>query len=278
MKKALSHAQATYGPLQYKTFTGALDAFFAQECPQLGGHRTRQVLVQQIVQMVHAFYPPTQHLRPGQIQWTTVAADERASYGKTMRQTRLESVILDLVRPEDSLERAAGRPLRDLKREAAARLFLQAYEQQGCLTNAEVAILLKVAPGTVSHYVREWEQQHQQLLPRRGTIHDMGPTLTHKREIIWRLFHQGHSVEQVCRETYPSPEAVHRYITAFKQVLLCLRKGLSVAETAFAVKLSRRLVEEYLRLIADIGEENSALKNLLNYEEKNATNPSQPSE
>ena len=42
---------------------------------------------------------------------------------------------------------------------------------------------------------------------------------------------------------------VLRCITDFKQVLLCCRKKLDNTETAFATKLSLRLVEEYQRLI-----------------------------
>ena len=77
----------------------------------------------------------------------------------------------------------------------------------------------------------------------------MGPTLTHKKEIIEKLVFDGKRVEVVCRETQHSPEAVLRYITNFKQVLLCRRKKLDNTETAFATKLSLRLVEEYQRLI-----------------------------
>lgn len=271
MKRKLSHCASTYGPMQYKNFAGALEAFLAQECPAVGGLRTRQVLVQEIQTMVAQFFPSTSHLQPGQIQWTTVAADERASFGKSMQQTQLTSVILDLVRAEDIRERAEGKRLRELKQEATARLFTQAYEQKGCLTQAEVGILLKICPQTVSKYVREWEKEHDGLLPRRGTLHDMGPTLTHKRQIVFKLFHEGKSVEQVCRETCHSPEAVHRYITGFKQVLLCQRKGLSVEETAFAVKHSARLVSEYRELITEIGEHNTVLQNLLKYEKESLT-------
>jgi len=91
----------------------------------------------------------------------------------------------------------------------------------------------------------------------------MGPTLTHKKEIIERLFLQGKSVEQVMRETYHSAEAITRYIVAFKQVLLCHRKGLSTEEIAFAVKMSKRLVEEYQRLIAELASKNPSLDRLI---------------
>jgi hypothetical protein len=36
----------------------------------------------------------------------------------------------------------------------------------------------------------------------------------------------------VCRETDHSPEAVLRYTTNFKQVLLCQAKGFDVAQTS----------------------------------------------
>ena len=249
MKSQLNHHQATYGPQVQKSFLGALNAFFAQECPQLGGHRTRQVLVQSIVQMVNEFFPETNHLRPGQTPWSCVHKGERASYGKRIDQSKLQAVILDLVKAQDIIDRANGAKLRDLKQEACVRLFTQAYEQDGVMTLAEVAILLKISPPTVSKYVRAWEQANQRMVPRRGTIHDMGPTLTHKKEIIEKLVFDGKSVEVVCRETRHSPEAVLRYITNFKQVLLCRRKKLDNRETAFAAKLSLRLVEEYQRLI-----------------------------
>ena len=238
MKKEMSAYQATYAPMNFKTFSGALEAFFAQECPQLGGVKTRQVLVQSIMEMVHGFYPETSHLRQGQTIWTTVDKNEKSSYGKSIRNTRLTQVILDLVRSEDITERAEGKKLKEIKQEAAVRLFRQAYEQGGCMTNAEVAILLKISAPTVSKYVREWETTTNTVVPRRGTIHDMGRSLTHKVEIINKLFLEGKSVEQVSRETYHSPEAIHRYIMNFKQVLLCRRKGLLIEEIAFAVKIS----------------------------------------
>jgi len=265
VKKKQTHLQATYNPMLFKTFAGALEAFFAQECPQLGGFRTRQVLVQAVLGMVGEFYPETSHLRQGQIQWVTVDKDETASYGKSMRNTRLKSVVLDLVRGEDIAERAEGKRLREIKKEAAVRLFKQADNQGGCMTNAEVAILLKISPPTVGRYIHEHEFEIGELVPRRGTIHDMGPTLTHKKPIIRKLFLEGKSVEQVSRETRHSPEAIHRYIRNFRQVLLCRQKGLDEKETAFAVKISERLVREYHKLIDKFAQENLVLESILQY-------------
>ena len=265
MKKQQTHLQATYNPMKFKTFTGALEAFFADECPQLGGFRTRRVLVQAVLGMVNEFFPETSHLRQGQIQWVTVDKTERASYGKSMSNTRLKSVVLDLVRSQDISERADGKRLREIKKEAAVRLFQQADRQDGCMTNAEVAILLKISAPTVSRYVREYEFETGRLVPRRGTIHDMGPTLTHKKQIIRKLFLEGKTVKQVSRETHHSPEAIHRYIRNFRQTLLCRQKKMDKNETAYAVNISERLVNEYYDLINKFAEQNVVLESILQY-------------
>ena len=249
MNKQLTSAQATYTPQMYKSFEGSLEHFLAEQCPQIGGSMTRQVLVQSIRDMVHKFYPETSHLRPGQTVWATVHKNEKGSYGKSIRQTELVPVTLDLVQPQDILDRANGKKLRDLKKEAVARLCTQAYEQKGCMTSAELAILLKISPTTVGKYISEWELEYKTVLPRRGSIHDMGPTLTHKKVIIHKLFIEQKSVQVTSRETYHSPQAIQRYISAFRQVLLCRQKGMNTDEIAFAIGITIRLVKEYEQII-----------------------------
>lgn len=268
MKKYPTCRAARYAPSQFKNFAGALGAFFAAECPHLGGERIRRVLVESLVEMVEQFYPRTDRLREGQVLWITVHRDVVPSYGRRITDCRLTSVMLDLVRPQDVADLANGKALREIKKEAVARLFQQAYDQGGCMTLAEVAVLLKMDVKTVSDYACAWEAEHGKVLPRQGTTHDMGPTLTHKREIIRKLFLEGKSVEVVCQETSHSPEAVHRYIRAFKQVLLLRRKGLSDSEIAFGIRMSPRLLAEYQNLINQMSEDNPVLKNLLNMDGK----------
>ena len=251
MSDHLQRARDTFGPQSCKTFEGALGAIIAAECPQLGGARTRIALVHAIAQLVHAHFPSSTHMAQGQMRWTTVHKDEKSSYGKTIAQSQLTPVVLDLLPSSEVQARAEGAKLREVKKEAVARLFTQAYEQHGVMTNAEVALLMKLSPATVGNYRREWEQANARLLPTRGSIHDMGPTLTHKDMILRKLIFQGKSVEVVCRETDHSPEAVLRYTTNFKQVLLCQAKGFDVAQTSFATKLSHRLIEEHRALIAE---------------------------
>jgi hypothetical protein len=266
MKNNLTANQATFNPQAYKSFEGALEAFFSSECPQLGGFRTRQVLVKSILDMVNKFYPETSHMRPGQVTWPTVHKNEKSSYGKSMKQTRLTTVILDLVQTSDAKDRADGKKLKTIKKEAVARLCKQSFEQEGCMTNAELAILLKISPATVSKYINEWETENKEVLPRRGSIHDMGPTLTHKKIIIEKLFIDQKAVGQVSRETYHSLPAIQRYISMFKQVLLCKRKGMSREEIAYALNRTKRLVKEYEVIIEEYKDKNYVMEDLLKFE------------
>lgn len=266
MKQHITSNQATFNPMYYKTFEGALMSFLESECPQLGGTRTRQVLATSILDMVYKFFPKTSNVRPGQMTWVTVHKGEKGSYGKSIKNTELTSVIMDLVQTQDVLDRANGKKLREIKKEATARLCRQAYDQDGCLTNAEIAIILKISPATVSKYISEIELESKTVLPRRGTIHDIGPSLTHKKIIIHKLFMEGKTVQQVSRETYHSVQAIQRYIVAFKQILLCRQKQMTTEEIAYSVGKTKRLVKEYEKIIDNYKEKSYILAKLLNYE------------
>jgi len=263
MKKHESAASATYTPQTFKSFEGSLFSFFVNECPQLGGDKTRQVLVKCIHDMVSKFYPSTTHLSAGQTVWPTVHKNAKGSYGKRIKDTELKTVVLDLVRPQDAIDRASGKKLRDIKKEATARLCTQTYEQEGCITNAELAILLKISPSTVVKYISEWEHDHSTVLPRRGTIHDMGPSLTHKRIIIDKLFIEHKSVQQTARETYHSLPAIQRYIGTFRQVLLCRQKNMNTEEISYATKKTIRLIKEYERIIDEYANKSYVFDELL---------------
>jgi hypothetical protein len=174
--------------------------------------------------------------------------------------------VLDLIGRQDAEDRAKGKKLKELKSEAIARMCKQAYEQDGCLTAAELSILLKMSPWTIGKYIKEWELTNKEVLPRRGSIHDIGPTLTHKKIIIEKLFIEQKTVHQVSRETNHSLAAIQRYISTFKQVLLCKQKGMSTEETAYAVGKTVRLIKEYEAIIEGYREKNYVMKALLNCE------------
>ncbi len=266
MKKAQTAAEATFSPQEHKTFSGALCAFLEEEFPQMAGKTTRLFLANTINKMVEQFYPKTTNLKPGQTTWITVDKNEKSSYGKSIKNTKLTPVILDLVLETDAKARAEGKRLKEIKKEAVVRLAQNAYEQGGCLSGAELAILIKISTATVGKYIKEYETDNKTVVPRRGSIHDMGPTLTHKRIIIHKLFIEQKTVQQTSRETYHSLPAIQRYISAFRQILLCKEKNMNTDEIAFAVKKSKRLVNEYEDIINGYSNNIEKLKKIINKE------------
>ncbi|MDD2600961.1 MAG: DUF1670 domain-containing protein, partial [Kiritimatiellae bacterium] len=142
MKNYVSANEATFGPQEYKNFPGALDAFFEKQCPQMGGSLSRGALVQSIYSMVCRFFPETTHLKPGQMPWVVVDKAEKASYGKSMKQTALVPVVIDLVGVDDIAQRKQGKSLKEMKIDSIARICQSVDKQNGCITQAELAILL----------------------------------------------------------------------------------------------------------------------------------------
>ncbi len=268
MKTTRPNAEIVYGPLEHKTFAAALEAFLALQCPQLGGPLLRKPFVAKIVEMVDAFHPPGTRVRQGQFQWVTVRKDCPPSRARRIQDCQLTAVTLDVVSPQDILDLKAGRGVRTLRREAVARILRQADAQRGCMACTEVSAILKISPKAVATCIREWEREHDEVLPRRGTIHDLGPTLTHKAEIIRRLFLEGQSVEGVARATHHSVEAVHRYIDMFKRVLLLHTKGLSASEITYGLHISKKLLAEYEKLISRLGSNNPLFERLLTLRSK----------
>jgi len=251
MKKSTNYREASIGPLQQKTFRAALELFLAQELPHLGGPAIRQEVSKHLEELVDRFYPRHTHLRMGQVMWPAVEETECSSYGKSLAETRIKPVFLDLISDDDIRDYLNGNSMRTVKQKAAIRLFEQAKKQGGVLTCVDVATMPKMAAGTISNYVRSWEKEHKVQIPRRGTIHDMGPSLTHKRQICYKHLFEGKSVEQVQRETDHTPDAITRYISDFKRIAACFKAGLNIEQTAYATKHSVRLVNEYKNLMSD---------------------------
>ena len=71
-------------------------------------------------------------------------------------------------------------------------------------------------------------------------------------------------MQQTSRETYHSLQAIQRYISTFKQVLLCKQKGMSLEQTAFATGRTSRLIREYEQIIEEYRTTNYNMERMLN--------------
>lgn len=244
--------QAAYGPLQRKTFQAALVAELREDLPSLG-ELTAKAIAVRLEELVERYFPKTERLRMGQILWPAVDEGETGGYGKRIEQTRLKPVLLEAVGQQDIEDLLKGVARKAIRQNVTLRLFRQAKQQGGVLNSVDVASIMRLSPGTVSRYVREHEKRSGEVVPRRGTVHDMGPSVTHKRQICQRVIVEGRSIEDTARQTNHSPEAVTRYVQDYRRVVACLTAGMSIKQTAYATAMSVRLVEEYENLVREHG-------------------------
>jgi Protein of unknown function (DUF1670) len=234
-----------------KTFRSALCHLLQVEFPATFGPMITDLFAEKIDELYERFHPPRSRFRPGQVLWTGVAIDDPPSRHKRIEDTRLVPVILDLVTVQDIEQmqiKGRGIPVRLAK---IVRLFEQAHEQGAVLGHADVSLLLNMSISRISTHVLSRERETGTLIPRRGTVHDMGRSVTHKAIICYKSLVEKKPTSQVAQETYHSAEDVEHYVQCFRRIQLCRDKGLSPDQIAQATGHSLALVQEYLELMEE---------------------------
>lgn len=245
---------AVYGPSQAKTFPAALAYLVGQEFPHLGGPKVRELFVTEITRLIEHFFPPRERLRPGQTLWWAVDKADRPHDHHTMAETHLLPVVLTLVAPEDIRALAQGATRTQVSEGAILRLHREADAQGGVLSEIDTALLLAYTPGHISDLICAYEKRSGEVVPRRGTVHDLGPSLTHKAVIARKVLKERKTTAQTAHETNHTPESVDRYLLDLMRCYVCLKRAQqSPEQTAFATGLSLPLVKEYAALIDELG-------------------------
>ena len=236
----------TYEPQLQKSMKTVLSSRFISEYGFLGGKEVIELIVNDLLKIVNDHQLPLSKIKKGQILWQAVAKNETSSYGKSMSDTRTIPVVLTLVSDEDINMRIKGTSLTQIRKNVTERIMKEADEQRGTLSQTDIALLLDISRASVGKYIREIQKEKGIILPYRGTIHDMGPTVTHKREIV-RLKLQKMSTPEIARRTNHSEKAVDRYINDYERVVR-ISGSFEPIDIAYITNLSESLVIEYLDL------------------------------
>lgn len=236
----------TYEPQLQKSMKTVLSSRFISEYGFLGGKEVIELIVNDLLKIVNDHQLPLSKVKKGQILWQAVAKNETSSYGKSMSDTRTIPVVLTLVSDEDINMRIKGTSLTQIRKNVTERIMKEADEQRGTLSQTDIALLLDISRASVGKYIREIQKEKGIILPYRGTIHDMGPTVTHKREIV-RLKLQKMSTPEIARRTNHSEKAVDRYINDYERVAR-ISGSFEPIDIAYITNLSESLVIEYLDL------------------------------
>lgn len=249
-KRSPTRGQA-YDASQRKTFRSALCHLLQTEFPGVFGPTVTQLFAERIDALHQRFHPPRERLQAGQVLWAAVAADDPPARHKRIEHTRLVPVVLDLVNAQDIDDAVATGLRTETRARKILRLFQQAYDQGAVLSYPDVSLLMHLQTSTISRTVLEHERATGQTVPRRGTIHDMGPSVTHKKIICYKRLVENKPTSQVARETFHHPEEVEYYVQCLRRIRMCADAGMTVDDIALATAHSKTLVNEYLNLIAE---------------------------
>ena len=249
-----SYREAHYRPQAAKTLRQALIRFIQREFPRLGGPWVIELFVEKLLELVDTYRIERGRLKPGQTVWQAVAVDERPGCRKPMTETRQVPVVTTIANQQDIADLRRGVKRTQVLQRALVRAANDAYAQGGVLTCTDLALLFNHGFGRVSALIRDYETKTGEIVPRRGNIHDMGPTVSHKWIICRKAYLEGKFTPTIARETFHSPEAVDHYILGLARVYFAtVQQGMTPQEAAFALQQSLYLVEEYVEMIKEFG-------------------------
>jgi len=244
--------QETFLPMRDKTLQNVLTHLFTTEFGYEKKVIFAEAMIERILETIDAFVKPASLLKPGQYLWMAVAHDGRKHVQKRMREIPQVPVILDLVTDDDLKALAEGEDYRVVRRRRHARLLEQAFAQGGVLAQSDLAATSLIHRVQVSDDIASFQKTNGQILPYRGSVQDVGATLTHKVEVI-RLLEAGYLEPEICQHlpVVHDLRSVENYVQTYKNVMKLLNRGFAPGEVSGILSMSVRLVEAYIDIIRE---------------------------
>jgi hypothetical protein len=242
--------QETFSPLREKTLANVLRRLFVTEFGYQNKIIFAEAMIERILETVEAYVKPATLLRPGQVLWMAVSNDGRKHAHQPMKDIPKVPVILDLVTDDDLRALASGEKFIAVRRRRHARLLEQTFAQGGVLAQGDLAALTLTARRVVGGDIAGTRETEKRFLPYRGSVHDVGGTLTHKVEVI-RLFEAGYLEPEICRllPIIHDLPAVENYVQTYKNVIKLLERSFAPDQISGILSVDRRLVQAYVDIV-----------------------------
>jgi len=186
---------------------------------------------------------------PGSISLIAVDADEPA--GKPLAACLKRPVLLQLHRGPDDDRLLKEKGPSAFRRERLPALLQEALSQGALLTREDLAFrVFFCGTRTISRDLAALRaiKPHPPALPLRGTVHDIGPVLTHRTQIVSMAL-DGKTMSEISLAMRHSPAAVANYLSTFTRVARLEREGLGSGQIAYLLGRGPTLVAKYLDLL-----------------------------
>jgi len=185
----------------------------------------------------------SEKLHEGQITFHAASASE--SPGKSVKELTTVPVHLTL-HDRNDLQILSTGGISGLRRQKIFRLASEARDQNGLLTQEDLAVLLCSSRRTIRRDIKALKEININV-PTRGTIQDIGPGVSHKTKIV-KMWLDGYEYTDIERRTGHSGTSVQRYLSGFSKVVRFHLRDYSSQEVRELTDMSERLVKEYLTL------------------------------
>jgi hypothetical protein len=213
--------ERAFRPLRDKTLRAMIRQRFISEYGYSDALPIAEFITDDLMSLIHQVSQPYERLQPGQMVWLGVPNDlPREYHGKRLGNLPLQPIVLSVLTEADvqELQAADNQPKRlALRCQRTARLFQEAAAQGTTLPYADIAALYGLDLCTIKHDVLTWEDQHGEHLPHRGRVHEIGPTTTHKAQIVESLL-QGKQIPEAARLHNHNVHNVERYYRGYNAV------------------------------------------------------------
>lgn len=223
----------------------AIMNFFKKEFPGFFGPIVRENIAQSLINIFESLCPEHSRLKPGQMLWNALDKNTRAdSYRR-----RYKPVVLTIVSDEDISMFEQRKSIPMIRKNVIVRITKEAYQQGGILSARDISLLLVHDASHISHLRIEYENENKTILPHPGVLHDMGSTITHKRQIIYKYVVEKKPPMIVAYETNHSQLAVDRYLKDFNRVKVLTNDGKDIDFIHQITNIAKPVIRQYQQII-----------------------------
>jgi hypothetical protein len=244
--------QETFSPLRDKTLTNVLRHLFITEFGYQNKVIFAEAMIERILETIDSFVKPASLLKPGQMLWMAVANDGHKHAYTRMRDIPQVPVVLDWVTDAELEALANHQDFRVVRQRRHARLLNQALAQGGVLAQNDLAAFSLIGSRTVSDDIAAVQEIEGCWLPYRGSVQDVGATISHRVEVA-RLLEAGYLEPEICHMLSPVHDlrSVENYAQIYKNVMKLLERGFSPAQVFGILSIGLRLVRAYIEIIRE---------------------------
>jgi hypothetical protein len=245
-----SYHKMLYGPSQEKTLHNLLKRELVINFGFENKLKIADVLIDSMLEIIDNYGRDIDKMQPYQILWPAVDKNDYPGYGKSMDKIKHKSIILTLWTNEELEKLANGANTVSLMKQRIARLCQESYAQDTLLSMTDIALILNISPARAAQLRAEWEKENDEILKTRGSYHDLGMTMSHKKQIVKEHL-KGLLPSEIARKYKHEISSVDRYLKDFERTLPFFQENQSIAKIAFYTRMSEKLVKEYYKIYSE---------------------------